>query len=220
MSETSFAADSPFWSEFEAAVSFATRLHAGQLRKGEPGKGWDVPYLAHLIGVAGLVLEAGGSRDQVIAALLHDSVEDQSAHYPGGADGLRAEIASRFGTGVLAIVNGCSDSDTVPKPPWQVRKQAYIDHLVAAPAAVQLVSCADKLHNARAIVSDLHRIGAQVFERFKGGQSGTHWYYRELSQIFVHSSQQPGMPPGLGFLATELARTVAQIEAWPTAQAE
>ena len=129
---------------FDDALVFASRLHAGQLRKGTP-----VPYVAHLLAVTATVLEHGGDEDEAIAALLHDAVEDQ-----GGA-ATRAKIRRRFGENVAAIVDGCTDADTIPKPPWQQRKEAYLAHLVGETSpSVRLVSSADKLHNVRSIIAD------------------------------------------------------------------
>jgi (p)ppGpp synthase/HD superfamily hydrolase len=184
-----------FHPEFEAALAFATRLHAGQTRKQT-----DIPYISHLIGVAAIVLEYGGNRDQAIAALLHDAIEDQSGDYTGGAARLRADIRERFGAEVLRIVEGCTDTDSEPKPPWRERKEAYIAHLRASDDAVRLVSCADKLHNARAIVSDLRVLGDALFDRFTGGKAGTLWYYGALADTFLQRGERR--------LAGELDRTV------------
>lgn len=163
---------------FSAAMVFAAELHAEQFRKGT-----DIPYISHLIAVASLVLEHGGSLTEATAALLHDSVEDQAEHYPGGAAALRAAIQERFGLAVLEIVNGCTDADTYPKPPWRERKQRYIAHLSDTSPSVRLVSCADKLHNARSILTDLRTVGEEVFERFNAGRDGTLWYYNELASV-------------------------------------
>lgn len=187
-----------FHRDFERALLFATRLHAGQTRKRT-----DVPYISHLISVAGLVLEYGGNRDEAIAALLHDSIEDQGTHYPGGVPVLKGTIASEFGAPVLGIVEGCTDSETEPKPPWRARKESYIRHIRSASGSVRLVSCADKLHNARSIVADLRVVGCVLFDRFTGGQDGTLWYYHELSGVFTQLG--PREP------AAELARTVATM---------
>ncbi len=191
--------DPSFHDDFARALEFATRLHAGQYRKGT-----DIPYVAHLLAVASLVLEYDGGRDEAIAALLHDAVEDQSHEFPGQAAALRERIRGEFGDSVLTIVNGCTDADVMPKPPWRARKEAYIAHLVDAPAAVRRVSCADKLHNARAIVADLRRHGAAVFDRFKGGRDGTLWYYESLAAEFAAR--------GPAELGAELERTVREMK--------
>jgi (p)ppGpp synthase/HD superfamily hydrolase len=162
---------------FEEALGFAAAIHREQVRKGS-----DVPYVTHLMGVASLVGEAGGSEDQVIAGLLHDAIEDCVGEIPD----IREQIAARFGRAVLDMVEACTDADTVPKPPWRERKEAYLARLRAKPVdhPALLVSVADKIHNARAIVRDHGVVGAALWERFKGGRDGTLWYYTTLAEVF------------------------------------
>jgi (p)ppGpp synthase/HD superfamily hydrolase len=184
---------------FDEAVAFARRLHDGQKRKAT-----DIPYLTHLLAVAGLVMEDGGSEDEAIGALLHDSIEDQGHRVEGGVGRLRADIAARFGPAVLAIVEGCTDSDAHPKPPWKERKEAYLKHLRDAPPPVRCVSCADKLHNARSVLADYRRLGEDLWGRFTGGRDGSLWYYRALADEFVARGPHP--------MADELERVVREIE--------
>jgi len=159
---------------FLRAFRFAAEKHAGQARKAST-----TPYIAHLIGVASLVLEFGGDEDAAIAALLHDVVEDC-----GGAPMLR-EVRRRFGNRVAKIVDGCTDSDAYPKPPWRERKAAYIRHLKDADADTRLVSTADKLNNIRSILADYREVGEDIWTRFNGGREGTLWYYRALLDEFL-----------------------------------
>jgi (p)ppGpp synthase/HD superfamily hydrolase len=184
----------PLGLRFEQALLFATRKHAGQHRKGTA-----VPYVAHLLGVASLVLEAGGDEDLVIAALLHDVVEDC-----GGAPVLK-EVRRRFGKRVAHVVDGCTDTDLDPKPPWLQRKKDYIAHLRTADADTRLVSAADKLHNVRSIVAAYREIGDRVWERFHGKRDGTLWYYRTLLDEFQRKKSSP--------LIRELERAVIELEA-------
>jgi (p)ppGpp synthase/HD superfamily hydrolase len=159
---------------FLRAFAFAAEKHAGQTRKAS-----SIPYIAHLMGVASLVLEAGGDEDLAIAALLHDVVEDC-----GGAPMLK-EVRRRFGSRVAKVVDGCTDADTYPKPPWRERKEKYIRHLKRADADTRLVSAADKLNNVRSILSDYRIVGEAVWSRFSGGREGTLWYYRTLLDEFL-----------------------------------
>jgi (p)ppGpp synthase/HD superfamily hydrolase len=159
---------------FLRAFVFAAEKHAGQTRKAST-----IPYIAHLMGVASLVLEFGGDEDMAIAALLHDVVEDC-----GGKPMLK-EVRRRFGSRVAKIVEGCTDSDTDPKPPWRERKETYIRHLKTADAETRLVSAADKLNNVRSILSDHREVGESVWSRFQGGRDGTLWYYRALLDEFL-----------------------------------
>jgi hypothetical protein len=179
---------------FERALQHATRLHAAQTRKGT-----NIPYVSHLLSVAAIVLEDGGDEDEAIAALLHDAVEDQ-----GGRPTLE-EIRSLFGDRVAEIVEGCSDTDVVPKPPWRRRKEIYIEHIRTARPEVLRVSAADKLHNARAILADFRRHGDALWPRFSGAREGTLWYYRTLIAAYRAAG-------GAGFLVDELDRTVTELE--------
>jgi GTP pyrophosphokinase len=178
---------------FSDACQYAFDLHASQKRKGT-----DIPYIAHLLAVASLVLEDGGDEDEAIAALLHDAVEDQ-----GGMKTLQ-EIRRRFGEQVVEIVAGCTDAFTSPKPPWRQRKEVYLAHLSVAGASIRRVSLADKLHNARSILLDLRRHGPSTLGRFNGGREGTLWYYGELVKVFQRVESSP--------MVAELARVVADIE--------
>ncbi|KZC36770.1 MULTISPECIES: HD domain-containing protein [Rhodanobacter] len=169
---------------FSRAVDYARIAHATQLRKGS-----NIPYLYHLLGVASLVIEFGGSEDQAIAGLLHDTIED-------GGTVHEAAIRAQFGAAVANIVRDCTDgtaegkaSHTDPEAKrrdWLERKLAYLAHLRQSPDATLLVSACDKLHNARAIVQDLEdpEIGTRVFDRFTGGRDGTLGYYQALAEIF------------------------------------
>jgi len=152
---------------FEDALAFAARLHATQTRKGT-----EIPYIAHLLAVASLVITHGGNEDEAIAGLLHDSVEDQ-----GGQPTLEM-IRARFGEPVAAIVDGCTDTDVVPKPPWRERKERYLKHLASASRSVKLVAAADKLDNVRAIVADYRTHGAAIWSRFNAGPNEQKWFYR------------------------------------------
>jgi len=159
---------------FLRAFVFAAEKHKGQTRKAS-----SIPYVAHLMGVASLVLEAGGDEDLAIAALLHDVVEDC-----GGAPMLK-EVRRRFGSRVAKVVDGCTDAYTDPKPPWRERKESYIARLRNEDKETRLVSAADKLNNVRSIVSDYRAVGDSIWSRFNGGREGTLWYYRTLRDEFL-----------------------------------
>jgi GTP pyrophosphokinase len=175
------------------AFEYAVDLHADQYRKGTR-----IPYLAHLMAVASLVMEDGGDEDEIIAALLHDAVEDQ-----GGLKTLE-EIEALFGKRVARIVDGCTDTYDFPKPPWRARKERYLAHLANADPDVRRVSLADKLHNARSILANLRQLGNSTFDRFTGGKDGTLWYYRSLVDVFTRLGRSP--------MIDELERVVAEID--------
>lgn len=185
-----------FSEALDRALSFTVEIHGAQRRKSSGGEQSGPPYLGHLLGVAALVIEDGGSEEEVIGALLHDSIEDTST--------TAKDLTERFGAEVAAIVVGCTDADETPKPPWRERKERYIEHLPSASPWVLRVSNADKLYNARTVLADLRDVGDEVWNRFKGGKEGTLWYYATLREIF--SRENPG------YLADELSRVVAQLE--------
>ena len=180
--------------KFEEALLYASRLHRDQTRKGT-----DTPYVTHLLAVTAIVGENGGTEDEVVAALLHDSPEDR-----GGKERLQ-EIRERFGNRVAEIVDGCTDTYEDPKPEWRPRKEAYIAHVATAPASVRLVSAADKLHNARCILADLRFLGHELWDRFTGGKEGTLWYYRALVEAYAEA--------GANSVVEELDRVVRELEA-------
>lgn len=159
---------------FDEALLYARSIHGGQRRKGT-----SIPYFAHLMGVASIAIELGATEEQAIAALLHDAVEDQ-----GGKPRLD-DIRVRFGNAVADMVDACSDTDVVPKPPWRARKQAYLAHLETAPDDALLVSLSDKIHNAEAILSDHRTIGDKVWSRFSAGRDDQLWYYGKLAAVFA-----------------------------------
>ena len=159
---------------FYEALDFAARAHRGQERKSH-----GVPYVAHLLAVASLVMEHGNTEDEAIAALLRDAIEDR------GGDGMRQEVRERFGPTVVDIVDGCTDTDITPKPPWRPRKEAFLAGLRTASASVMLVCAADKLHNARCLLADVRTSGDAVWKRFGGRKEGSLWYYRTAADILA-----------------------------------
>ena len=188
------AAPTPLLGErFLSALDLALELHRGQARKGSR-----IPYFGHLLGVASIVVETGGSEDDAIAALLHDAAEDQ-----GGRATLE-RIRAEFGAPVAQVVEECSDSLGEPKPAWRERKEAYLEHLEQASEAALHVSLADKLHNMRTIVVDYRGDGEQVWSRFSAERDEVLWYYRSLAAAFAR------LRPG--GLATELGATVGELE--------
>jgi (p)ppGpp synthase/HD superfamily hydrolase len=184
--------------QFSKALVYAELKHHTQVRKGG-----DIPYVGHLLTVAGLVINDGGSEAQAIAALLHDAVEDQ-----GGPPTLE-EIRANFGDEVARIVEECSDTDEVPKPPWRERKQRYINHLAAVGKDTLLVSVADKLENARSMLRDYHEHGPSLWERFTVKNPDDHlWYYGALLDAYRSRGCTSWMVDELGRVVEELKSLV------------
>jgi (p)ppGpp synthase/HD superfamily hydrolase len=184
--------------DFVKAVKRACEWHDGQVRKGA-----GVPYVSHLLGVASIVLEAGGDEELAIAALLHDAIEDQPE------EASPKKIRKEFGKRVAAIVVECSDREHgVEGTPanWRDRKEAYVEGLRGASGDVLLVSCADKLHNARSLLRDLIQEGEGVWDRFNESDPAQQlWYYRALAEVFGERIDEPR------WLPDELGRTVDRI---------
>jgi (p)ppGpp synthase/HD superfamily hydrolase len=181
----------PYGDKFDHALLYASRLHRDQVRKGT-----STPYITHLLAVASIVGENGGTEDEVVAALLHDAPEDQ------GGEATLQEIRDQFGDGVAEIVDGCTDTYETPKPPWRERKERYLAHLAGASGSVRLVSSADKLHNARTVLSDYRLLGEDLWTRFNGKKEGTLWYYRAVVDVLQGDSP----------IVEELDRTVSELE--------
>lgn len=193
---------------FTSAVDYARHIHI------ERRKGTDIPYMAHLLGVASLVMGETGhagfpvTEDMVIAALLHDAAEDQ-----GGLRRLQ-DIEENFGPNVARMVEGLSDSlseDSSKKQSWLERKQAYIERLRGEPADVRLISVADKIYNARAILEDYREIGPLVWERFKRGRAEQIWYFDELLAVYKST--------GTSRIVEELERVVEELRQVSAAEA-
>jgi (p)ppGpp synthase/HD superfamily hydrolase len=182
-------------SKLSNALALAVQAHEGQVRKSTT-----IPYISHPMAVASIALEFGASENQAIAALLHDAIEDGGNKYAN-------IIKAQFGDHVHDLVQGCTDGTldhSGQKAPWIERKTSYLKHLQEASDEVLLVSCSDKLHNARAIVADLINDGPSVFERFSSSPEQTLWYYRQLATIFNNRK----VPP-----AKALESAVSQMEA-------
>jgi len=184
---------------FAEAVAWVTELHADQPRRG----GSDVPYVSHLLAVTALVLEDGGDEDDAIMALCHDAVEDQ-----GGEDTL-AEVRRRFGDDVAGAVAVLSDSRGEPKDPWMERKRlllAQLDRADVAEGAFR-VAAADKLHNARTLLTQLRAEGPRVWERFRATPDQLVWFYRSVADVLAERH------PGSANVA-ELERVVDELADW------
>ena len=181
---------------YAEAVQYASELHANQTRKST-----NIAYISHLLGVSSLVLEAGGDEDMAIAALLHDGPEDQ------GGQATLDEIKTRFGDRVANIVEGCSDSlteDPDNKAPWRQRKEEYLAHLKEADEDTLTVSLADKLHNARAIATDLAITGTSTWDRFNASAEEILWYYQAVVEIAIQRES-------IDFLRVNLEQVVAEM---------
>jgi len=183
---------------FRDALTFAAEVHAGDVRKGAP-----VPYIAHLLSVCSLVLMDGGDEDEAIAALLHDTLEDHPELVT------RPDLERRFGRRVRELVEACTDTPPDyaggPKPPWRERKLYYLQHLASAPPEDLRVVLADKVDNARSVLTDYLRLGENLWSRFNAGREEQLWLYRTLLDTLTARR-----PPGR--LLKQLTCYVADLE--------
>lgn len=179
-----------------AALAFALEHHGSQTRKGKP-----VPYVAHLLQVAGLVLEHGGGVDEAVAGLLHDTLEDCE-------DVTEAMLRRRFGPAVARIVATCTDTlegDTPDeKSPWKQRKLRYLAQLRQADAATHRVSACDKLHNLCDMLADIRCEGLTTLERFNAAPAELLWYFEAVRQEVA-----PSLPDSL---AIEFDERIAELQ--------
>jgi (p)ppGpp synthase/HD superfamily hydrolase len=192
---------------FDRALVFAHQVHRKQARKTS-----GAPYMAHLLGVAALVMEDGGSEDEAIAALLHDSLEDQGRHYRGGSGQLARDIAEQFGERVLRLVEALTEhpyareqgiADRAER--WREHKRGYFEQILSAETAVRRISCADSLYNVRSLVFDHRRLGERLWDRFLTKNAADQvWAYEEAARAFLQA--------GVGPLAEELMGAVEQLK--------
>jgi len=192
---------------FDEALAFASDLHRTQKRKTS-----GAPYISHLLGVCSLVLEDGGSEDQAIAALLHDSVEDQGTSFDGGAKALLDVISSKFGPEVVRLVDALTEIPTTEtraianrRDRFRAHKQLYIDQIVTYDLAVRRISCADSLYNVRSLITGYREHGDKLWKRFMTRDPADQlWAYQSIARAFLET--------GGTLLAAELQSAVAQLE--------
>jgi len=184
---------------FDDALRYAHDLHRSQQRKGNGSA-----YIGHLMGVASIVLDDGGSEDEAIGALLNDAAEDQ-----GGRAQLE-KIRARFGDAVAKIVEDCTDSWDTPKRPWLERKRGYVEHARTLPASSLRVAAADKVHDAYAILRDLRNQGEAVWDRFNAPADDVIAYYESIVRAFRDAALP--LDPGSSKLVEELERIVKGIQ--------
>jgi GTP pyrophosphokinase len=152
--------------------------------------------LTHLLAVMVIVAEHGGDEDQMLAALLHDYLEDIEGSSV-------SEIETRFGVRVAQLVVALSDTTERPKPPWAARKRSYLAKLAHEPHELKLVSAADKLHNARSLVRDYLLVGETLWQRFTASREQTLWYYKSVVRALGTGWQHP--------LLVELEQSVDEL---------
>lgn len=187
-----------FTTRFDQALLYASTLHRQQRRKLP-----SVPYISHLLGVAALVIEDGGDEDEAIAALLHDAVEDQ------GGEATQCAIEHQFGERVAFIVEGCTVVPMTEGENWRLHKRGYLCQVRQASASVHRVVLADKLHNGRSLLGNLHQFGDTTWQHFRGTPADILWLYQQWNMLF------DDLKPG--WMTSELKHVVTLLHPWVNA---
>jgi (p)ppGpp synthase/HD superfamily hydrolase len=166
-------AGAPLTERFLSAVRLANDLHGTARRPGT-----QIPFMAHLLIVSGLVLEEGGDEATVVAALLHDAVEECG-------DTALASIYEEFGSATAARVLECSDEGGELRS-WRERKREHLRHIARVQdEGTMLILLADKVHNVRSIVRDYRVEGDALWRRYQDRSADDQlWYFRELVGVF------------------------------------
>ncbi|GCF11504.1 HD domain-containing protein [Dictyobacter arantiisoli] len=196
----------------EKAFELAARLHATQTRKASLVP--DVPYLGHLMEVAGLVTASGAPMIAVAAALLHDAIEDQGAE-------TRELIEAQLGGDVLALVEECTEPGTggTQKAPWRERKEGYLQHVRSSSLLALVISCSDKVQNAHDLRRQVYVNGDAAYASFTTGKAARLWFMRAFAlaareRLTVLQAEQPGEPllKGIDYLLFELQEVLSYLE--------
>jgi (p)ppGpp synthase/HD superfamily hydrolase len=201
--------------KYVEAFGFAAEIHHDQ-----PRKGTDIAYLSHVMSVSALVLEDGGTEQEAIAGLLHDTIEDEPRTAEYGPPRAKVEIAERFGDDVLEMVLACTDDepdDKGQKRPWRTRRTEYIAHLESAPLGALRVTAADKLHNTRCTVDDLRIEG-----EWPKSNACVHqhlWYYATVSEVVSRRLPDSRTAAILDRTVTELCEAAGQPRPEPSSDA-
>jgi Guanosine polyphosphate pyrophosphohydrolases/synthetases len=152
--------------KIEKAIELAIKYHKGQKRKGSG----DAPYIVHPISVAMIIYRYCQDEDVIIAAILHDILEDTSC----SPDMIR----NLFGSRVLFLIKGVSDKR--PQDPWVTRKAAYLKHLKSASKGACLIACADNIHNLDSLLAAYERSGETIWRRFSASKERKITFYEDV----------------------------------------
>ena len=157
----------------EQAIKAASILHKGQVRKGEI----PLPYISHLVAVTFIVADYTDDEDTLIAALLHDTIEDTDYN----ADELLEDFGGDVQQIVLALSEPADESDK--EYTWKEKKQKYAKQLKKAPEAALIISAADKIHNMRTIVEEYYDDHVRFMSEFRGSLDDRALMYEDISNV-------------------------------------
>ena len=160
----------------EQAKQFAISAHRGQVRKSEKEK----PMILHPLNVGKILEEFGYDEAIIVAAYLHDVVEDTKYSIE--------EIESIFGSEVARLVKNASELDKTL--PWEERKKEAIEKTRDLELREKLVICADKIDNLEDLKWKFQRTGQRDFSTFRAGEEQQKWYYTEMYESLVHGQDE------------------------------
>lgn len=145
---------------YEQAVAIALKAHDGQVRKTD-----NSPYIIHPLTVAHLVSLYTKDEEIIVAAVLHDVLED--------SDWSSTELRQKVGDRVVDVIEAVTEDKNLP---WEERKEKYVNSVVFADEAARLVSVADKVHNAITLLRELKEKGEVVWSSFNRGREQKLWF--------------------------------------------
>ena len=154
-------------------------LEAHGLSRRKAGRGFEA---THVLSVALIAQWFGFDEDTVVAAILHDTLEDTSLD--------AGVIRRRFGRHVLAVVEDVTEPPRAR--PWRARKEAYVERLRTSPRdAARAVASADKIHNLSSLAAGIEARGSAFIDAFTTGVDDMVWYqqrvYRMLVETWAHA---------------------------------
>jgi (p)ppGpp synthase/HD superfamily hydrolase len=160
--------------KYEQAVTLALLAHKGQVRKTN-----QTPYIVHPLTVAYLVSQYTKDEEIIVAAVLHDTLEDTTVN--------EEQLEELFGQRVLDLVLSVTEDKNLD---WADRKRLYVETVSEANEDVWLISIADKVHNASNLYNELTQKGNQVWESFNKGKTEKMWFenflYDSLRSKWTH----------------------------------
>lgn len=185
----------------EQAIRAASILHKNQVRKGQV----PLPYVTHVYAVALLVSDYTSDEDTIVAALLHDTVED--------TDYTPEELHEDFGQTVQALVLAITETtkEVDGKPNWKESKKAYLKQLKEAPHDALLIAAADKIHNMRCIVEEYYDNFTAFSADFGGTIEERLMMYQEISNI-LNRNLKNGILAEFNHVFDEYKKFIEHIE--------
>jgi len=158
--------------DINQAIAKASVLHEGQKRRGIP-----LPYLVHPYAVASMLAFYVSDKDAIVAALMHDTVEDTEYTF--------SDLERDFWARVKQIVGEVTEHDVAleGRSIWQARKQGYLVGLKKASFEGVAVSWADKMHNLMSFAESYDECGDDFLKSFSAPPLQILWFLRSCKKF-------------------------------------